>query len=180
MKIQSSKPLEMKSIAKIFKALSSETRLKIVKILNKGEFSITDISKKLNISKVSVLKHVKILEDAGIIDRIKIGREFKLRLNKRNLYKILNIFGFRYKVRVESGRTVLDVLLKVSKDIKVRRYNDSIFVYSIDFEDGNFIYEIDGELPDVPMNKFRIYKNVKIVIKKLVPIVFKEIVVNLK
>ncbi len=170
----------IKEIEKIFKALSSETRIKIVKLLGRRNYTISEISKKLKISKVSVIKHVKVLENAGIIKRIKREREIELELIRTNLYKILDIFNFRYKVFAIHGETVLDVLRKVSKDVKIKVYNDSVFVYSIDNEDGNYIYEINGKLPDIPMNKFKLESDTRIIIRKIIPVKFKEIVVKLK
>lgn len=52
---------------KFFKALSSETRLKIIGLLVDNPLNIKDISEKLSLSTVIISKHIKILEEAKII-----------------------------------------------------------------------------------------------------------------
>ncbi len=163
------------NVVRIFKALSSRTRIRILRMLFKKSYSITELSKLLKKSKVTISKHVKIMEDAGIVRRKILGKKHVLEINRDKLYEIFSIFNNKYNVKAKHGETVYDVLKRISREIKVRKRNDSIFVYSIDNDEGNFIYEIDNNLPMLPMNKFVIKKDVKIVIKKLVPIKLKEI-----
>lgn len=52
-----------------FKALSSESRLKIIKILNNKDMRVTDIAEELDLSKPTVLEHLKKLEKSELIKR---------------------------------------------------------------------------------------------------------------
>ncbi|MBU5455005.1 ArsR/SmtB family transcription factor [Caproiciproducens sp. MSJ-32] len=63
----------MKQIVKIFKALSDETRLKILIILSKRKICAKGMAKHLNISEAAVSQHIKILKDSGIIVGEKVG-----------------------------------------------------------------------------------------------------------
>ncbi|PLS01921.1 ArsR/SmtB family transcription factor [Neobacillus cucumis] len=48
-------------------ALSSEVRLKIIVLLNKGNVNINQLSEKLNIPVSTASSHIKVLEEAGLI-----------------------------------------------------------------------------------------------------------------
>ncbi|KPQ41559.1 MAG: transcriptional regulator, ArsR family [Candidatus Methanoperedens nitroreducens] len=58
----------------IFKALSSTTRLKMLRILAKEEMHITGIAKELNLSVPVVAKHAKLLERANLIEIRRFGK----------------------------------------------------------------------------------------------------------
>ncbi len=52
-----------------FKALSSESRLKIIKILNNKDMRVTDIAEEIDLSKPTVSEHLKKLEKSELIKR---------------------------------------------------------------------------------------------------------------
>jgi DNA-binding transcriptional ArsR family regulator len=57
-----------------FGALSDSVRRGILARLALGEASVTDLAKPFNISMPAVLKHVRVLESAGLIESRKDGR----------------------------------------------------------------------------------------------------------
>jgi DNA-binding transcriptional ArsR family regulator len=57
-----------------FAALSDPTRVGIVDRLSHGPASVTDIASAFPLSLRGVLKHVQVLEDAGIVRTVKQGR----------------------------------------------------------------------------------------------------------
>ena len=63
----------MKDLVKVFKALSDETRLKILLIISKKTICQKGISKHLGISDSAVSQHIKVLKEAGIVTGIKQG-----------------------------------------------------------------------------------------------------------
>lgn len=63
----------MNDIVQIFKALSDETRLKILVIISRKKICAKGIARHLDISEASVSQHLKVLKDAGIIVGIKMG-----------------------------------------------------------------------------------------------------------
>lgn len=63
----------MQALIKILKALSDETRLKILLILSKRSICAKGLSKHLGITPAAVSQHVKILKEAGIIEGQKDG-----------------------------------------------------------------------------------------------------------
>lgn len=63
-----------------FLALSHHARRTIVARLAEGPATVGQASKGLDLSKPAISKHVRVLEDAGLIRRIVEGREHRLRL----------------------------------------------------------------------------------------------------
>ena len=63
----------MKAFLKVMKALSNPNRVKIVKILQKKMLCVCELQFALKIAQPSVSKHLKILEDAGLVDCQKNG-----------------------------------------------------------------------------------------------------------
>ena len=63
----------METLVKIFKALSDETRLKILIIIYSKTMCQTGISNHLQISDSAVSQHIKVLKDANIITGYKEG-----------------------------------------------------------------------------------------------------------
>ncbi len=55
------------------KALSDPNRLKILKLLQRREMCVCDIKKMLGVAQPTVSKHLKILENAGLVDSKKEG-----------------------------------------------------------------------------------------------------------
>jgi DNA-binding transcriptional ArsR family regulator len=60
-----------------FKALSSESRTKILKTLNQRNHTLSELSAKLNMAPPTIKQHIKILMDCGLIELIDEGRKWK-------------------------------------------------------------------------------------------------------
>ena len=63
----------MEDLVKVFKALSDETRLKILLIISKRTICQKVISRHLGISESAVSQHIKVLKESGIVTGIKQG-----------------------------------------------------------------------------------------------------------
>ncbi len=59
-----------------FKIFTDKTRVSILKILNERRYTTSELSRMLNLSKPTVLYHIKILENAGYVRRIENGRKW--------------------------------------------------------------------------------------------------------
>ena len=59
---------------KVFEALASTARRKILAYLNKGELSAGEIAERFDFSKPALSGHLRILEEAGLISRDKRGQ----------------------------------------------------------------------------------------------------------
>jgi len=63
----------MKEFMRVMKALSDPTRVKIMKILEKRSMCVCELQTALGIAQSTTSKHLKILEDAGLVKFHKDG-----------------------------------------------------------------------------------------------------------
>lgn len=63
----------MKSFIKVMKALSDPNRVKIVKMLQHKIMCVCELRAVLGISQPNVSKHLKVLEEAGLVNYCKDG-----------------------------------------------------------------------------------------------------------
>jgi DNA-binding transcriptional ArsR family regulator len=56
-----------KNALSVFKALSSRTRLEILRFLSEGEKSVSNIVERFNFSQPTISHHLKILSDVGLV-----------------------------------------------------------------------------------------------------------------
>lgn len=163
----------------IFKALSSTTRLKMLKILAKKEMHITGLARELNLSVPVVAKHAKLLEKAGLIEIRKFGKTHVLGSKIKNMYSVLDELSDSYEVRLQKGASILEALKKVS-GVELKTVGDKEFVMAIDGEEGLYIYEVNGNSPSSTTEEFKIEKDCTIEWKKLIPVTRKKILVKIK
>lgn len=77
----------MEELASLFKALSDETRLRIIKLLEQGELCVCDITAALDMVQPKVSFHLNTLKEAGFIKDRKQGRWIHYRLNEQDLFR---------------------------------------------------------------------------------------------
>lgn len=75
---------------KVFEALSSGIRRKILAYLSATSMNAGEIAERFNISKPSLSKHLSILENAGLISSEKKGQFVHYSLVQKNLVNTLN------------------------------------------------------------------------------------------
>ena len=63
----------MKTFIKVMKALSDPTRVKIVKMLQHKMMCVCEMREALQVAQPTVSKHMKLLEDAGLVNSQKDG-----------------------------------------------------------------------------------------------------------
>ena len=74
----------------IFNALADSTRRGMLERLSKGETNITSLATPFAMSQPAISKHVRILEEAGLIQRTKRGRESIIRANPATAKQVLD------------------------------------------------------------------------------------------
>jgi len=163
----------------IFRALSCETRYRMLKILTNEEMHISELARRTGISTPAAIKHIKILEKAGLIEKRKVGKAHLLKARTEGVYSILNEFCEPKEVEVEKGTSVLDALRKVS-GVSVTKVGDNEYVIAIDGEKGYFVYEVNGEVLDVPMNRYRLYEDKRVMLKELIPVTKKHLKIKIR
>jgi DNA-binding transcriptional ArsR family regulator len=68
-----------------FAALADPTRRELLARLESGERTLSELAKPLPISLMAVQKHVRVLEDAGLVATRKLGRSRYVRLQASGL-----------------------------------------------------------------------------------------------
>ena len=63
----------MKEFIKVMKALSDPNRVRLLKLLQNREMCVCEIQAALEIAQPTVSKHLRIMEDAGLVARRKEG-----------------------------------------------------------------------------------------------------------
>ena len=151
----------------------------MVKLLMKRDYHVSGLAKALCISVPVAAKHVRILEDVELVERKIFGNTHVLSVNKEKLYEAMEALGEEYGVEVQKGASILEVLKQVA-GVGINKMGDKEFVVSIDDEDGFYVYEVDGELPDTSINEYKMEKEGEIEIKRLVPVLKKRVKVKIK
>jgi ArsR family transcriptional regulator len=77
----------MQDILNIFKALSDETRLKIVKLLEHGELCVCDIVAALGTIQPKISFHLGVLKEAGLIKDRKQGKWVHYSLDDSDIFR---------------------------------------------------------------------------------------------
>lgn len=76
----------------VFKALSDETRLKIIDMLSCGEMCACHILDEFSISQSTLSYHMKILSDCGLVNARRDGAWMRYTLNKGRTDEALAFF----------------------------------------------------------------------------------------
>jgi len=163
----------------IFKSLSSQTRVKMLKVLMEKNFHISGLAKEIGLSTPVVLRHVKILENAGLIRRKVIGNVHILSTNIAGLEKILEPFSEESSIEINQKESLFDAI-KQLPGVEINKVGENQYITSINGEKGYYIYEVNGKPPTVPIDQYKPEKNVTLKLKKLVPVDKKKIDIKIK
>ena len=163
----------------LFKALSSESRIKILKKLVNKEFHLSQLSRDLKISKPVISRHIKILEKAGLVKRRVIGNVHLLSCNIEPLENAFEPFIEESNIKMEKDSTIFDAI-KQLPGIETVTHGKNKYIASIDGEKGYYIYEVDGKAPEKPIDKYKPQGDVTVKLKKLVPVEKKKIKISFK
>lgn len=74
-----------------FKALSDETRLKIIDMLSCGELCACEILEAFSITQSTLSYHMKILSDCGLVNAVRDGAWMRYTLNKEKTEGIIGL-----------------------------------------------------------------------------------------
>lgn len=91
----------------IFEALANQHRREIIYVLGLQPQSISQLASQRELSLPAIHKHIKILEDGGMIVRRKIGRTNFLTLNRQSL-KSLQDWLMQYHAYWGSSKETLE------------------------------------------------------------------------
>ncbi len=72
----------MKQFIRVMKALSDPNRVRMIKILGVKELCVCELQDLIGLAQSTTSKHLKVLEEAGLVDYRKEGSWFIYRLSK--------------------------------------------------------------------------------------------------
>ena len=104
----------MNDLVILFKALSDETRLRIIKLLEQGELCVCDITAALEMVQPKVSFHLSALKEAGLIKDRKSGKWIHYSLNEKDLFRRMLILSACERMQdntVSDDRKRLDAFL---------------------------------------------------------------------
>src|SRR5512147_2386205 len=88
----------MEDLVAVFKALTDETRLKIIKLLEQGELCVCDIVAALDMQQSKVSFHLGVLKEAGLLQDRKQGKWTHYRIHDGDVFRRMLILTALEKV----------------------------------------------------------------------------------
>ncbi len=104
----------MNELVTLFKALSDETRLRIIKLLEEEELCVCDITAALDMVQPKVSFHLSALKEAGLIKDRKEGKWIHYSLNEKDLFRRMLILSACERMQhsiISGDRKRLDAFL---------------------------------------------------------------------
>jgi len=89
----------MNELLPLFKALSDETRLKILLLLKEGELCVCDIADTLKMTQPNISFHLSMLKEAGLIRDRKNGRWIHYSIDDSDMFNRFLLLGLFKKVQ---------------------------------------------------------------------------------
>ena len=75
--------------APVFAALGDQTRLSLVAKLSAGRpYSISELTSGSRLTRQAITKHLRVLEDAGLVRHVRTGRERRFELDPRPIHDL--------------------------------------------------------------------------------------------
>ena len=88
----------------ICKAFANPTRLHILELLGKGDWSARDLQQELGVSKANLSQHVNVLKTAGVIKRRRDGKEVQFSLAMPEVKTACQLIRNVLRAQIRSGR----------------------------------------------------------------------------
>ncbi len=107
--------MNMEEVLNILKALSEETRLRVLKLLQQGELCVCDIVAALETSQPKISFHLNVLKEAGLIKDRKQGRWIHYRIDESDMFRRFLVLSLVEKLTdkaIDEDRKRLDMWIK--------------------------------------------------------------------
>ncbi|GAB6189600.1 hypothetical protein JCM30566_13410 [Marinitoga arctica] len=94
-------------ISNILKALSNPIRLKIMDIIYKEKCNVSKIINELKLSQSNVSQHLKILEDAGLIKKVKKDNNVLCEIKYEKIFETFNNIDCIIEKEIELSNQII-------------------------------------------------------------------------
>ena len=151
--------IEGKNVTRIVKALSSDTRIQILDLLDAGDLNLQTIAKRLGLGKTNALTHINILEEAGFIKTNYVPGTVG---NQKICHKNYDRLIFNFSPRKDDGkRDYYEISLPVgnyfdfevyppcglaSKDNVIKKWDDPLVFFDIERVKASIVWGAYGFL----------------------------------
>jgi DNA-binding transcriptional ArsR family regulator len=103
-------------LSRAFQALADPTRRDLVARLAVGDATVSDLAAPYDVSLQAISKHLKVLEDAGLVSRSRDGQRRPVRL-EAEVFDLMTKWIERYRAEAEERfRRLDDVLDRMAAD----------------------------------------------------------------
>src|SRR5688500_19196415 len=102
-------------LSRVFAALADPTRRDIVARLSVGDATVGDLAAPYAVSVQAVSKHLKVLEDAGLVSRSREAQRRPVHL-EAEVFDLMTKWIERYRQRAEARFRKLDAVLAQMND----------------------------------------------------------------
>jgi ArsR family transcriptional regulator, arsenate/arsenite/antimonite-responsive transcriptional repressor len=106
----------MPDLLTTFKALSDETRLKVIKLLEHGELCVCDIMAAFDMSQSKVSFHLGVLKNAGLVKSRKEGKWMHYTIDDADYFRrllTLSVVQGMSEEALKDDRERLDAFIKI-------------------------------------------------------------------
>lgn len=110
--------MNMNDLLNIFKALSDETRIRILKLLEEGELCVCDVVAALNMIQPKVSFHLCVLKEAGLIKDRKQGKWIHYSIDDTDIFRrflVLSVLERMSDGIIQEDKKRLKQFLKAKK-----------------------------------------------------------------
>jgi len=122
-----------------FKALASDTRIEILKRLDKSQMTVTDLANELQVNKSAVYKHLSRLLDAGLVKKLEDNRKwvyYKLSMKGMHL-----LHPERVQIALMLSASVLAITLAVTQIVVFITATETRLVPGVEGTLGGSLFE---------------------------------------
>ena len=102
-------------LSRVFAALADPTRRDLVARLADGDATVSELAAPYDVSMQAVSKHLKVLEDAGLVRRSRDAQRRPAHLDAE-VFDLMTKWIERYRRQAEQRYSRLDALLAASSD----------------------------------------------------------------
>ncbi len=88
-------------VAARFKVLSEPLRLQILQYLENGESSVTNVTKAVNATQPNVSKHLKTLQDEGLVSKRQEGNTVFYKIADESIFELCDVVCGSLKEKFE-------------------------------------------------------------------------------
>jgi DNA-binding transcriptional ArsR family regulator len=101
------------TLVPVFAALGDETRWSILAALGEGDASASALAGRLPVSRQAIAKHLTVLEEVGLVEPVRVGREIQYRVMGAQLAETarrLDAIGAEWDRRLAAIKHIAETL----------------------------------------------------------------------